>query len=237
MKGTIKKIFLFCFLSAAIFTGCDEAPLLEKISYKVEPNLETVKIVLQFSKAIRSDLGGTYALKDHGFVEIEPATGDKPFSVGFRVSLNALYDNEFLALKPVSSLPSGQPFPRPLHNKALIQVPVHSSNNLFDLYAFIDPKADPTTAESSGGWIGFLVTLNFIDQRNFPSDVEVSRSFLKGDNGMPLISGMLFGPSKNSQGQVEKPGGIALFADIHTLIKSGKFGGGEDQGLQVLFVK
>lgn len=192
------------------FTGCKKNPLIGGFEAKVQPNLESVKAQLNFGKGVVSDLGGTFAVKDYGLIEIEPSTPDSPFNVGFRLNLDIVNDQDYVEFEPTTLLPSGQPIPIAI-NRAMAQVKLENElNSNFDVYAYVDILGKE--------WVGMVMTLKFIDNRYFPPGLSVSKGFLKDKAGHPRGVGAVFGPKVGRRNEVLVPGGIAVFANLKSLI-------------------
>ena len=206
-------IAVLAILSLAIslgFTGCKTSSLIGGFEAKVEPNLETVKAQLNFGKDVVSDLGGTFAVKNYGLIEIEPSTPDSPFNVGFRLNLDIVNDQDYVEYEPTTLLPSGQPIPIAI-NRAMAQVKLEKQiNSNFDLYAYVDILGKE--------WVGIVMTLKFIDNRYFPPGLSVSKNFLKDKAGYSRGVAAVFGPKVGDRNELLVPGGIAVFANLKSLI-------------------
>lgn len=200
-----------CMMIALVLsaTGCKKS-LISGFEGKVEPNLETVKVKMNFSDDVHSDLGGTFEVKHYGTIEVEPSTPDAPFNVGFRLNLDIVNDQEYVRYDPTTTLPSGQPIPVAV-NRAMAQVKLKNEvNPNFDVYAYVDILGRE--------WIGLAMTLKFIDNRYFPAGLSVSQNFLKDKDGRPRGVGAVFGPKVDASNNLLVPGGIAIFANAKALV-------------------
>ena len=211
-------------------SGCDKS-IISGVAYKIEPNIETVKLQLNFSQDVESDLGGSFPVKDYGSIEIEPSTPDSPFNVGFRLNLALVYDGDFtdpVKFKPVRDLPSGQVIPIQDLNRAMVQVKLKNEiNQNFDVYAYIDVVGKE--------WIGLAMTLKFLNTKYFPAGLSISKNFLKDESGRARGVGAVFGPKVDGTGHMLVPGGIALFGNVAALLKSTNLGGSDKGSLAYFF--
>lgn len=196
------------------FSGCKSNPIIGGVSYSVEPNIETLKLELDFAKDIVSDLGGSFPIKDYGTIEVTPSTPDHPFSIGFRMNLDVLNDNDYVHYDPVTTLPSGQPLPIDGLNRAFAQVKLDNQiNKHFDVYAYLD------VADNGKQWVGIAVLPDFMSSKYFPAGLVVTKNFLKDSKGYSRAVGTVFGPQTDANGnQVPMTGGFAIFANARALI-------------------
>lgn len=226
----VAVLALSCLALLAFLPGfsCSK-PLISDVAFSVEPNLETLKIALNFSKDVQTDLGGSFDVKNYGAIEVEPTTPTTPFNVGFRLNLGIVNDQDYVRLTPVTTLPSGQPLPFNV-NRAMAQVKlVNQINPNFDVYAYVDIVGKE--------WLGVAVTLKFINNKYFPAGLSVSKQFLKNSQGLARAAGSVFGPKVDSNGQLLIPGGIALFANAKAIIQDAKGSGqleGTDKGSKLM---
>lgn len=206
------RILLYCCMSLALVlgaTGCKKS-LIAGFEGKVEPNLETVKVQMNFAEDVQSDLGGSFDVKHYGTIEVEPSTPDSPFNVGFRLNLDVVNDQDYVRYDPTTVLPSGQPIPVAV-NRAMAQVKLKNEvNQHFDVYAYVDILGRE--------WVGMAMTLKFIDNRYFPAGLSVSKNFLKDKDGRARGVGAVFGPKVDNNNNLLVPGGIAVFANAKALI-------------------
>lgn len=208
-------LVLLALLALLSVSGCNTPSIIDGVGFNVEPNIETVKVQLNFAKDVQSDLGGTFDVKsgntDYGQIEIQPTSAQSPFNVGFRLNLAIVNDQDYASLKPVQDLPSGQPLPMPGLNRALARVALKNPlNPNFDIYAYVDVVGKE--------WIGLALTLKFINTRFFPAGLSFSQGFVKGKDSNNRIYGSVFGPKVDASGIMIAPGGIALFANAKGLL-------------------
>ena len=214
LSGIVLSISLIVLSIGA--SGCNSGnALIDGVTFSVPPNLETLKVQLNFATAIQSDLGGTFDVAasgtDYGTIEIEPSTGTNPFNVGFLLNLNIVNEQSYVNVTPVLDLPSGQPIPIPGLNRAFARVKLDNQlNPNFDIYAYVDVAGKQ--------WLGLALTLKFINNKYFPAGLSVAQGFVKDHNGNNQIYGAVFGPKVDNNGNLLVPGGIALFANAATLI-------------------
>ena len=229
MKFFILGALTFAMLAFLPGFSCKQASVIDGVAFKIDPNVQTAKVQLNFSSEVESDLGGTFDVKsgdrDYGTLEVEPSTSESPFNVGFRLNLEIVNDpafNKLVQLNPVLDLPSGQPIPIPNLNRAFAQVKmVNEINPNFDIYAYID------AANNGREWVGVAMTLKFLNNKYFPAGLSVSKQFLKDSAGRARAVGAVFGPKVDNNGNLVKAGGIALFANLKALIAGGKLEGGD----------
>jgi hypothetical protein len=216
MKNLIQSVLIFALAALTLgLSGCKNNPIIGGVKYSIEPNVETFKIALDFSKDIVSDLGGSFPVKDYGTIEVNPSTPDQPFSIGFRMNLEALNDNDYIHYEPVTTLPSGQPLPIPGLNRALALVKLDNKiNKHFDVYTYLD------VADNGKEWMGIAVLPDFMSSKYFPGGLVITKNFLKDKAGYSQVIATVFGPKTDSTGnQVPMSGGFAVFANARELIK------------------
>lgn len=219
----MKKLILGTLFSALLVlnTGCN-FKIIDKVTFALNPNLESARVSLIFAKDIQTDIGGTFSVKDYGYVFANPSTPDAPFNVGFDLNLSIVNDNDYIHYTPTTKLPSDDPLPT-LINRALAQIQLEKPvGQKFDVYAYVDILGRE--------WLGVAMILNYIDQKNFPAGLSFSRNFLKDKQGVPRAAAVIFGPKVDSAGNLVVPGGIALFANVAALIKGNGDIAGADSG-------
>ncbi len=216
---------LSCIVLAIAFlslgsSGCNTSnALISGVTFNVAPNVETLKVQLNFANSIQSDLGGTFDVAasgtDYGTIEIEPSSPTNPFNVGFLLNLNIVNEQKYVNLTPVQDLPSGQPIPIPNLNRAFAKIQLDNQlNPNFDVYAYVDVAGKQ--------WLGLALTLKFLNNKYFPAGLSLSQGFVKDKAGNNQIYGAVFGPKVDNNGNMTNPGGIALFANAATLIAGAK---------------
>lgn len=202
---------LFTCLAAA---GCKKTSIISGIDYEVRPNLETVKVAMNFANNIKTDLGGSFTVKDYGTLDVTPWTPTNPFSVGFTMNTNVLNDQDYVNFTPTTVLPNGDPLPIAA-NRAYAQVKLENPiNKNFDVYAYVDAYQHE--------WFGVAVLLNVINDKYFPAGLTITTNFLKDKVGNARGVGAFFGPAIDSNGKMTKSGGIAFFANIKALVAAQK---------------
>ncbi|MBI3558111.1 MAG: hypothetical protein HY074_17745 [Deltaproteobacteria bacterium] len=218
MLSSIVLVFSLVLLALGILgaSGCNSSSaLISGVTFSVPPNVETLKVQLNFANSIQSDLGGTFEVAasgtDYGTIEIEPSSPSSPFNVGFLLNLNIVNEQKYVNLTPVQDLPSGQPIPIPGLNRAFAKIQLDNQlNPNFDIYAYVDVAGKQ--------WIGLALTLKFLNNKYFPAGLSLSQGFVKDAAGNNQIYGAVFGPKVDNAGNMTGPGGIALFANAATLI-------------------
>lgn len=203
-------------VALALAVGCKKVSfsIIKGVGIEVPPNLESVKVRMDFSSDVQSDIGGVFPIKDYGQIELEPSTPTNPFNIGFRLNTSVFNEQDFVDLQAVTTLPSGQPFPF-IVDRALVQVKVKEQiSSKFDIYMFVDVmKAE---------WLGVALTLKFLDNKNFPVGLAVAQQFVPGKDGYARVAGEIFGPKVDEAGNLAVPGGIAVFANVRGLINDAR---------------
>ncbi len=213
MKSMRLTVLATTLLSAvAIFgTGCN-SNVIDKVSFSVAPNLQSVRVALEFTSSIKTDIGGTYAVKNYGYLFAAPNTTDTPFTVGLDLNLEVVNDADYIHYTPTTTLPSGDPLPS-LINRALAQIQLEKPvGQKFDVYGFVDILGRE--------WLGTAVIISIPELVNFPTGLAISQSFLKDKQGNPRATAVVFAP-RIENGKVIVPGGVAVFANVAALIKGG----------------
>jgi hypothetical protein len=215
-------LLLVSFLSFSGFAGCQN-PLVKDIDTHIEPNLETITVKLKFADWVNMNIGGIFPIKEYGAVEVQAATPDSPFSVGFRLNLGILNDQEYAQYEPVRDLPSGQPLPS-IIGRAMAQVsPKDGITNGFDIYSYVDilgqQLPDGTTIRE---WLGVVVSLRILNNQYIPAGLPPFHYFLRDKAGVVQAVAVVYGPQVNDQGQLKAPGGIGLFANAYTLAQAAR---------------
>jgi hypothetical protein len=230
----IKTLFLcIAVLGALPLLGfsCSN-PLIQGVTFSIPPNLETAQIKLNFTNELQTDLGGSFPVvsggRNYGTLEVDPTSPTSPFAVAFDLNLEILNDpsfNNLIRTNPAYDLPSGQPIPIPNLNRAMAQVKMANAlNPNFDIYVYVD------AADGGRQWVGLAMTLKFINNKYFPAGLALSQGFVKDKNGNNQVIAAVFGPGVDSSGHMTSPGGIALFANLKTLIAGGARSGKETKG-------
>src|SRR5262249_36358843 len=196
--------------------GCNTPTIISGVTFTIPPNLQTADVQLNFAPTIQTDMGGTYDVNikgtDYGQILVTPSTASTPFSVGFDLNLNIVNDQNLVNMTPVTTLPTGQLIPVPNLNRAFAQVKMDKPvNSNFDVYVYADI--------SGKQWLGVAMVMNFVNNKYFPSGLSVSQGFVKGSDGNNQIWGAFFGPKVDNNGNMLVPGGIALFANVLSLIE------------------
>lgn len=206
------SLALFCATLLAalmVFSGCDSSSLVSSFNASVEPNLETLTTNLVFAKDVKSDLGGSFSIKDYGTIDVQPSTPETPFNVGLRLNLDIVNDLEFIRYQPTTTLPAGQPLPT-LINRAMAQVKLKNDiSSNFDIYAYVDILGKE--------WVGAVLTLKFLNNC-FPAGISITKNFLKTKNGPARGVGTFFGPKLDDNGKMLVPGGMAVFVNAKALV-------------------
>lgn len=203
--------FAFFFGMAIALSSCGKKNrLIDKFTVEPSENLETVRISLIFAKSVKSSLTGGFAIKEYGYIFMNPFTQTEPFEVGFNLNTQIFGDQDFALLKPTQLWPNGDPNGI---TEALVEVRAHNpvSPN-FDIYGYVDliPPLE---------WLGTAIILNFMNESIFPAGLKTVTQVLKKDHqGKPQIIGSVFSPTLNLDGSLKKPGGFALLANVNTLI-------------------
>jgi hypothetical protein len=216
MKSLLIKLSTFL-LAITFLSGCKTNNVLDQVNFEVAPNRESLTVTVNFDPSIQADFGGSYLVKNYGSVFVDPyVSKDEPFKVGFNLNTSIFFDNEYMTLTPTSMLPTGTPIPS-LIGRVMVsaRIPNLNTPNLIP-YIYVDIPQVP----SDGVWVGTVVLMNFTNQY-FPAGLSISENFLKGRNGVPRLTAMVFGPKVDQNNHIIVPGGIAIFANIKALIAEG----------------
>jgi hypothetical protein len=196
-------------VTAISATACKgRTALIDHVTFEPSANLETIKVSLVFSNNVQTDLAGGFALKDYGYLFVNPFTTAAPFEVGFNLNTSIVSDQDYVSIQPTEVLPNGAPIGL---DHALVEIkspaPVSSK---FDIYGYVDV--------SKQEWLGTAAIFSFINDKYFPNGLALNQSFLRDAQGIPSIMASVFGPSLSADGTVKRAGGIALFANVKRLI-------------------
>jgi hypothetical protein len=216
---SVKKIlFILLFASAFVTSGCKGVgglKLIDRVSFRPSPNLESVRVSLVFADTIKTNLTGGYPIKDYGSFFINPWTASEPFEVGFELNTNIVNDQDYIKLTPTEVLPNGVPIGL---SYALVQVQApHPISPMVDIYGYVDVLRQ--------AWLGVAGIFGFINNTYVPEGLSVTQVFLRDANNKPGVIASVFGPSTGIDGTV-RPGGIALFANVKQLLSNHVMGEG-----------
>ncbi|MGK5087975.1 hypothetical protein WDW86_10485 [Bdellovibrionota bacterium FG-2] len=214
--GSKKLSVLFICLavaSAAVMSGCKyKSSIIQKATFQVSENLETVRVSLVFTDKIKSDLAGGFTLKDYGYLFINPFTQAQPFEIGFSLNTSIVNDQDYISLTPTMVLPNGVPIGIPY---GLVEI--RSPNPIspkFDIFGYVDVL--------HANWVGVAAMFGFLNDEYFPEGLTVSQAFLNDGAGHAGIIASVFGPTLKADGTLQRAGGIAVFANIRQLINQGQ---------------
>ncbi len=211
--GSKKLSVLFICLaiaSASILSGCKyKSSIVEKATFQVSENLETVRVSLIFTSKVQSDLAGGFTLKDYGYLFINPYTQAQPFEIGFNLNTSIVNDQDYISLTPTMVLPNGVPIGIPY---GLVEI--RSPNPIspkFDIFGYLDVL--------HANWVGVAAMFGFLNNEYFPEGLTVSQAFLPSSTGQAGIIASVYGPTLKPDGTMQRAGGIAVFANIRQLIQ------------------
>jgi hypothetical protein len=189
--------------------GCKKpGKIIEKATFKPSENLEVVRVSLVFGPKIQSDLAGGFAIKDYGYLFINPFTTSQPFEIGFDLNTKIVNDQDYIELTPTTVLPNGLPIGLPY---AVVEIRAPNPiSNKFDLFGYVDVLHT--------SWLGVAAMFAFLDDKYFPAGLSISQVFLRDAQGRPGVIASVFGPTLNNDGTLLRNGGIALFANVRQLI-------------------
>jgi hypothetical protein len=203
-------------LALATLSGCRGSDaLIERLSFTPSTNLESVRVALEFNpRRVRSTLGGGFAIGDHGYLFLNSWTPERPFELGFELNTEVFQDPKYVDLDPTTVFPNGIPMGLP---HAVVEVradrPVGSR---FDAYAYVDVLKQR--------WLGTAVILDFIDERNFPPGLGLKQVLARDAEGRPTALAAAFGPELDERGAIRRAGGLAVLADVRSLLDSARPG-------------
>jgi hypothetical protein len=195
-------------ICAWMASSCNDkaADYLQKATFDLSDDFKSARIALVFTPKVKATFGSDFSIKDYGNLFTLPyVEGQQPFTAGFDLDMNVLYDNEYVEMAPTERLPNGLPLGLP---HAVVGVEAGSIGGAH-FHAYLDIK------ELS--WLGMAVMIDAVDE-NFPEDLSVSQVFRRDAAGNPEVFGTFFGPMLDKQGNVIQSGGLALFANVKALI-------------------
>lgn len=196
-------------------SGCkNKNQVIQKATFAISENLETVRVSLLFTPRVTLDLAGEFTLKDYGSLFINPFTAQQPFEIGFHLNTAIINDQDYVQLTPTTVLPNGLPIGLP-YALAEIRRPEPISDK-FDIYGYVDVLHT--------AWIGTSAIFNFMDNKNLPANMSMQQVFLRDNQGSPGVMASVFGPTVDANGNLVRHGGIALFANVRQLKE--QFAGG-----------
>lgn len=200
---------------SAFQMGCNNH-VIESADFTMDPDLKNATLALNFGASVNPDFGGSYPLKDFGTVFARQSDGERPFAVGFTLNTSIFHAEEFVNFHRTGDLPNEEPFPE-IIGKELVQIKLNEPvSSKVDVFTYVDLPPEVFNGE----WIGVAFSLNFIDMKNFPPGLALSKNFLRDQNGKYRVVAVVYGPKLNQAGAVAVPGGIALFGNIKELEKS-----------------
>jgi hypothetical protein len=223
-KSLKAKVFTAAAVGLMLFSvGCkNENRLIDRVTFKPSDNLEVVRVSLVFTPNVKSDLAGALALKEYGYLFVNPYTPDQPFEVGFDLNTSIVNDQDYVRLTPTDVLPNGVPIGI---GHTIVEVrganPIHPK---FDLFGYVDVLRT--------SWLGIAAMFGFLDDKFFPSGLTITQVFKRDDQGRPRILASVFGPTLNEDGSLRRAGGIALFVNVRGLITGGAFETGKELTFQ-----
>lgn len=202
-------------VSVVSMSACrGKASFIDHVAFQPSENLEVVRVSVVFGRNVRSDLAGGFAIKDYGFLFVNPYTASAPFEIGFSLNTSIVNEQEYVDLAPTEVLPNGLPIGL---GRALVEVkspqPVGSG---FDLYGYVDVLR--------ASWLGAAAIFSFINDQYFPNGLTLSQTFLRDAEGRPGVTASVFGPSVSGDGTIRRAGGIAFFANVRQLLAQGAIG-------------
>ncbi len=211
------KKLITAFIAGAMaiggLAGCNkDTALFKKVDITISDNLEVVRLALQFTDKIQSDLSATFAIKEYGAAFMHPYTGAQPFEVGFDLNTSIVNEQDYVNLEPTTVFPNGVPMGIPY---AVVEVsggkPI---SDKFDMFGYVDVLHQ--------SWLGAAGIFSFLQDKYFPEGLAISQVFTRDDGGMPAVLGSVFGPVKKPDGSLARAGGVALLANVRFLVeKSG----------------
>ena len=186
------------------------AKYLDRVAFKIDPDLNTASVALVFSDKVRPNFSADFAIKDYGNLYTRPfSEGVQPFQAGLDLNLSILLDNEYVQMTPTYVLPNGMPLGT---GGPLVQVGAGGiGNGSAEFFGYLDIRELK--------WLGMSAMIRLVDE-NFPADIVISQVFLRDTAGEPAVFASFFGPKLNADGSVARPGGFALFANTRALFSA-----------------
>lgn len=215
-KSRRMKVWLLAAAVMALASACRRSDaLIDQISVQPSSNLESVRIALVFNpRTVQSTLGGGFAIGEHGYLFLNPYSPPRAFEVGFELNTAIFGDPNYVDLQPTTVFPNGIPMRLP---HAVVEVrPEQPIGKRFDVYAYVDVL--------HAQWLGSAVMLDFIDDRAFPPGLALSQVFRRDEQDRPTLMAAVFGPEVDSTGKITRSGGIAVLANVKSLLKQAEPG-------------
>ena len=212
-RSVVLSTILVTALAVGVTACKKQGKIIEKVTFKPSSTLESVRISLVFGSRIQSDFAGSFAIKEYGYLFLNPYTSSQPFEIGFDLNTAVVNEQDYIDITPTTVLPNGLPIGIP---QAVVEIKSPTPiNPKFDLFGYVD------VLEKS--WLGIAAMFSAIDDY-FPMGLSVSQSFLSNNQGRPGVFASVFGPSVAADGTIVRSGGIALFANVRQLIDGIKDG-------------
>jgi hypothetical protein len=211
----IKHVLLAGAFGLTALTGCENSTYFQKVVVKPADDLQSIRVSLVFTDALKSDWIGAFGLKDYGFLFVNPYTPKTPFEIGFDLNTAIVNDQDYIKLEPVTVFPNGNPLGI---DGPLVQIKSATPiNDKVDVYGYVD------VLEKS--WLGLSVIFLSADLDKVPNDLSFTTQFLRNDAGAPGVIASIYGRSVSEDGAVTKPGGLTVLANVRQLmteLQSGK---------------
>lgn len=205
-KKLISSILLPLF--AAQLSGCGANRFVDKVTIEPSQTLNTIRVALVFQRTVQTELQGMFAIRDYGYIFLNPYTETQPFEVGFLFNTDILDNNGLIGIEPTLFLPNG--YPHPIGHPLVVLGEKEVEDGSIDSYGYVD------VLERS--WTGVAGVFMFMGKGNFPDGLVVTESFLEDSSSTPRAHAVLYGPSLDDDGTLVSHGGVALFANVRALM-------------------
>jgi hypothetical protein len=194
-----------CFLT--LFASCKK--VVEGFNVSVGQNDVTTVVSLTDDYALA--LSGEYPIvvKDvhYGNLFLNGATTNSPFQLGVTAKFDMFTSDTWEGFGTTNTLPNGDPMPGWITPYELVAVDIPSFSPHFDLILYVGYQ--------SPYYLGLAISLNVLDN-HYPEGLSVSQSFKKDGKIWGTVH--LFGPSRDSDGNVVTHGGVFFAATFDPLL-------------------
>lgn len=204
---SVKLLFILPLLFLA---GCKNQPI-ESFDVIVGQNTLTAQLSLSDDYALNIDASFPIMIKGdyYGHMFVTPKIGNSPFHLGLTADFSVFTSDVWDGFEPVTSLPNGDPLPHWIGPYELIRANIPNPSDIFDvsLYGTIDKPF----------YLGMTLSLNILDE-NYPEGLQVIQNF--GKDGKNWGAVVLFGPTRDANGEIIEQGGIFFVVGVSALTAS-----------------
>lgn len=196
----MKKLLVIALSSLFLFTSCkEENKPIQSLDVKVGQNTITTQLNLsdKYALPFEGEFDINIKGKNYGNVYVKEKTDDSPFRIGVVADFTVFTSDVWDGFEPTRTLPNGDPIPGWITPYELLRVGIPNQSGKYrtNVYAgYFDPY-----------YVGVSVELSFLDD-HYPSGLQILQHFQK--DGEIWGTATLFGPTRDSDGNVLQHGGI-----------------------------